>query len=319
MKGRDYIMGGDIDMQPFPNVGNNVFYKNEFAIGAMLPSQTGSTEGFDTPLGKKDIVDVIATDDDKIIKDNALNLYVSETSRSKLPDDVFGIPEIRKYPMPDKRHVLSAIKFFNYAEDKYEEELAKNIISNMEKYNIDKNVVGDKNKLKKYLSELATENVNERNTDMSEDILEIMKQSYFSESTEGGDPEVPDTIEPYTRQLEAKGYKVKYASPGYSNTRFDNDRNKDGVINAKLVTTGRIIFSRDYKFRTTPRGWVWKILSNGAKALYVKQFTYNEKNGTPKQAFEKWKEFYLNSLKEWISELPMCGEEPAEYKADENF
>ena len=26
----------------------------------------------------------------------------------------FGLPEKKKYPMPDKAHVLSAIKFFNY-------------------------------------------------------------------------------------------------------------------------------------------------------------------------------------------------------------
>lgn len=56
--------------------------------------------------------------------------------RSELPDDVFGIPQERKYPMPDKRHTLSAIKLFNHVDDKYEEELAKAIIKNIKKYNI---------------------------------------------------------------------------------------------------------------------------------------------------------------------------------------
>ena len=62
--------------------------------------------------------------------------------RSELPDEVFGIPEERKYPMPDKRHTLSAIKLFGHVEPKYEEELAKNIIKNMKKYNIPESAVG---------------------------------------------------------------------------------------------------------------------------------------------------------------------------------
>ena len=38
--------------------------------------------------------------------------------RSELDDSEFGLPELRKYPMPDKDHVLSAIKFFNYVSQK---------------------------------------------------------------------------------------------------------------------------------------------------------------------------------------------------------
>lgn len=73
--------------------------------------------------------------------------------RSDLPDNVFGIPEERKYPMLDKKHTLSAIKLFGHVEDKYEKELANNIIKNMKKFNISNDVVGDNNKLKKYLKE----------------------------------------------------------------------------------------------------------------------------------------------------------------------
>lgn len=73
--------------------------------------------------------------------------------RSELPNEVFGIPEERKYPMPDKRHTLSAIKLFGHVEDKYEKELAKNIIKNMKKFNIPNDAVGDNNRLKKYLNE----------------------------------------------------------------------------------------------------------------------------------------------------------------------
>lgn len=77
--------------------------------------------------------------------------------RSELPDEVFGIPEERKYPMPDKRHTLSAIKLFGHVEPKYEEELAKNIIKNMKKYNIPESAVGKDNKLRKYIDKYYNE------------------------------------------------------------------------------------------------------------------------------------------------------------------
>lgn len=72
-------------------------------------------------------------------------------NRAQLPDEVFGIPQERKYPMPDKRHTISAIKLFNHVEDKYEEQLAKAVIKNMKKYGIDNSMIGDNNRLKKYL------------------------------------------------------------------------------------------------------------------------------------------------------------------------
>ena len=71
--------------------------------------------------------------------------------RSELPDEVFGIPQERKYPMPDEKHTRSAIKLFNHVEPKYEEQLAKAVIKNMKKYNIDGSVVGPNNRLRKYL------------------------------------------------------------------------------------------------------------------------------------------------------------------------
>ena len=77
--------------------------------------------------------------------------FLVEMKRSELPDDVFGIPSERKYPMPDEKHVLSAIQFFNYVEPKYEKQLASKIIANMKKYGISGDRVGEKNRLKQYL------------------------------------------------------------------------------------------------------------------------------------------------------------------------
>lgn len=63
----------------------------------------------------------------------------------------FGIPELKKYPMPDKAHVLAAIRMFNHVDEEHEEELARNIIKKMKEYNISPDVVGEKNRLRKYL------------------------------------------------------------------------------------------------------------------------------------------------------------------------
>lgn len=76
-----------------------------------------------------------------------------EMKRSELDDSEFGLPELRKYPMPDKDHVLSAIKFFNYVSPENEKELARNIKKKMKQYGVSPDHVGNKNRLKKYLTE----------------------------------------------------------------------------------------------------------------------------------------------------------------------
>lgn len=66
----------------------------------------------------------------------------------------YGIPEQKKFPMPDKDHVKSAIRFFNYVDPKYEQELADAILERAEEYGLkfgEDITVGDDNKFKKYL------------------------------------------------------------------------------------------------------------------------------------------------------------------------
>ena len=256
--------------------------------------------------------------------------------RSELSDDVFGIPEERKYPMPDEKHTRSAMKLFNHCEKKYEEELAKHIIKNIKKYNIDPSFIGPKNRLMKYLikANLITEGV--KVMEDTNPILDRMMYEFFGETTPKSDADilfekyfgeasksediecVPDKIEPMVKKLENKKYRVKYASPGHANTKFDNDKNKDGVINGKMVSTGRIIFERDYHFDGTPEGWEWKTLSNGFKALYVKPFSYNGSDGKENEAFHKWQNDYLSNLNKWIESLPMMDSENPRNKPEED-
>ena len=65
----------------------------------------------------------------------------------------FGLPEKKKFPMPDRQHVFSAIKFFNYATPSEERRLANAIIARMGDYGIswDDVNVGPTNRFRKYI------------------------------------------------------------------------------------------------------------------------------------------------------------------------
>ena len=71
----------------------------------------------------------------------------------------YGVPEQKKFPMPDADHVRSAIKFFNYVEPRYEKELAKAILARMKEYGLsfDDFTVGEENRFSKYVPETVLE------------------------------------------------------------------------------------------------------------------------------------------------------------------
>lgn len=77
------------------------------------------------------------------------------TSKAKaaLDDSEFGIPTLRKYPLCDKEHVLSAIKFFFSAEEDNKSILASNIKVAADKFNI--NLTSEK--ILKYLPKVEEE------------------------------------------------------------------------------------------------------------------------------------------------------------------
>ena len=72
-------------------------------------------------------------------------------------DQKYGIPEQKKFPMPDADHVRSAIRFFNYVEPRYEKELANAILRRMKEYGLtfDDFTVGEENRFSKYIPERA--------------------------------------------------------------------------------------------------------------------------------------------------------------------
>lgn len=75
------------------------------------------------------------------------------TLESSLPAEdrtCFGIPSMKKYPMPDAKHVKLAIKFFNYVDKAHEEELATNIKKYARKYGVELSA-GENNRFANYI------------------------------------------------------------------------------------------------------------------------------------------------------------------------
>jgi nucleoside-triphosphatase THEP1 len=91
----------------------------------------------------------------KINADKQLNAFDKEyrANESSLSADErtdFGIPSMKKYPMPDAKHVKLAIKFFNYVDKEHEEELARNIKKYAKKYGVELSA-GEGNRFSNYI------------------------------------------------------------------------------------------------------------------------------------------------------------------------
>lgn len=86
-----------------------------------------------------------------LTENTLLEEKLSSKQRNQIDSNQFGLPSQRRYPMPDRAHVMAAIRMFNHVEPQYEKELAKNIIKKMKQYKIPSDTVGENNRLRKYL------------------------------------------------------------------------------------------------------------------------------------------------------------------------
>lgn len=62
----------------------------------------------------------------------------------------YGLPKQKKYPLPDRKHVLSAIRFFNYVSPRDEKQLAEAILEKIKEYGMKDIGVGPDNRFLKY-------------------------------------------------------------------------------------------------------------------------------------------------------------------------
>lgn len=130
----------------FDNTESADFNKPDYKI-IVTKSKTNAENVIESYIAKRD---------SWLTESELVGQYFAE---SRLPhsdsvDPEFGLPEEKKYPLFDKEHVLSAIKFFNYVSADKEKELAEAIIKKMAEYDISEKVVGEKNNLKKYFKTL---------------------------------------------------------------------------------------------------------------------------------------------------------------------
>ena len=80
--------------------------------------------------------------------------------RANIDPKDYGLPKKRKYPMPDKKHVRAAIRFFNYVSPADEKELTKNIKRKIKQYDMEDEIkVGEDNRFSKYMDKAVAEGI----------------------------------------------------------------------------------------------------------------------------------------------------------------
>lgn len=94
---------------------------------------------------------------------NEASEKMSKEERNALPDEEFGLPTLRKYPLHDEKHIRDAVRMFHFCRGNNKEELAKNIASKVK----EKNLVGiitvsTKNPFKKYFPDWMIEGSDEK-------------------------------------------------------------------------------------------------------------------------------------------------------------
>lgn len=57
--------------------------------------------------------------------------------RRELPDNLYGLPERREYPMPDAAHVRAAEAYFRYCPEELKPKLTKAILRFAAEYGVD--------------------------------------------------------------------------------------------------------------------------------------------------------------------------------------
>lgn len=65
-----------------------------------------------------------------------MNDRLDTEERKELPDNMFGLPGRREYPMPDAAHVRAAEAYFRYCPEELKPELARNIMRFAAKYGV---------------------------------------------------------------------------------------------------------------------------------------------------------------------------------------
>jgi len=112
-------------------------------------------EMLDTMIYKLKSKESIVNESEKEKIDRYLYLIesLSSSERAKIPEEKFGIPDTRSYPLDTKKHVHSAVILFGKADKKYQPELAERIFKAMKEFDISTDIIGEKSQLYYYLKQ----------------------------------------------------------------------------------------------------------------------------------------------------------------------
>lgn len=150
---------------------------------------------------------------------------LSPEERKKLPDDAFGVPEERKFPLVDKGHVVSALNYFHSYKGSKERKdvLAMKIFNAAKKHSVHLN---PDSKFMIYYNGIEDQNILQENS--------ISGFSYYAEFPEKIIPRHMDGFTPSMTPNEVLEYR---------NTMSDNDKKElrefIEICEAKIITEDR--------------------------------------------------------------------------------
>lgn len=115
-------------------------------------------------------------DDDSFLDDYLGEAAMKSAKRNALPDDQFGLPEDRKYPLNDAKHVRLAVKMFGHCEEGKRKKLAGNILKAAEKHGVSIKV-GKSNPMAEYVPETMVEAAASSNNKLKSKIEKSLKSA----------------------------------------------------------------------------------------------------------------------------------------------
>lgn len=162
---------------------------------------------------------------------------LSAKERKELPTVAFGIPNKKAFPMPDKDHVLAAIRMFNRASESDQPELARNIKKKIKEFNMEDDVkVSSQNKFSKFWHGVKSESA------INEEYIEYLNEEKINLSKD-------ELIKVAKIFGAGSGYQVGTEILGRSGIQFDKAADTHlGVKVGQLREAVRIIFNNTTKW-----------------------------------------------------------------------
>lgn len=246
-------------------------------------------------------------DDDKYIKDideQLKSLEKEKPVKEENEDNKDFTRRLKKYE--DKRYNLEMKKAklqANFMKE-YVDENPVNLYTSEPEYSLIIERQELESSLKKAQELNNLESIRKYENKLKANELRIMKESVdINEVVLLEAAPIEDEIKDIIDVLREKGYHTKYSSPGHHHLRRKEDADHNGVYNGKLYSDARLMFDDDYKsIPDAPKYWYTRLVDDKTY-LDVKPITYNSNDGTPDEAFAKWKDKYMTSLREWANEI----------------